>query len=42
MKVQRLNIKGLASFGKNRKWKEKKEGKEKGSNSLLIASLENI
>jgi len=32
VKVQRPNI-GLVSFGKNRKSKEKKEGKEKGSSS---------
>jgi hypothetical protein len=33
VKVQRPNIEGLVSFGKNRKSKEKKEGKEKGSSS---------
>jgi hypothetical protein len=29
VKVHRSNIEGLASFGKNRKWKGKKEGKRR-------------
>ena len=34
VKVQRLNIKGLASFGKNSKSKGNKKEKEKGSNNI--------
>jgi hypothetical protein len=34
VKVQRPNIEGHASFEKNRKWKGKKERKDKGSISL--------
>jgi len=34
VKVQRLNMEILASFGNNRKGKGKKEWKEKGGSSL--------
>jgi len=40
--VQRPNIEGLASFGKNRKGKGKKEGKEKGNSNLKPINLQKV